>query len=373
MAAPGGVISPEIAVIFRAIDQLSAEVGNMQAAITNFNESVKGIKEGAETVPESTEKVRISMRGVALDLRMISIATAIFRRELGTTNPVIDAMSRGLLILSTSATAALAAVDLLSKAAALSTLGWAGLTAAIKGAGAALIGFLANPIVALVVGIALVIAGIVALIHQMSPAQQAAAYFADEMTRLKQATEDAKLAVETLQYQMEALQIQEQRLRLQEMELEYAIERRGFSTKEEEALLVAVRGRTDEVSMSMARQRLSISETEHAMKGYQMRMADIERTVAALPQWGWAPGYIPEVAARPTPEALPPSPYPYGQRGVPEPIFMARVADLPRRMGAALVSVNISFPGAIFRTAIDIQEEMRKSGEVAASEIRRRL
>jgi len=370
MAAPGGTISPEIEVIFRAVDQLTAEASRMAGAVESFNETVKGLSVTAGEVPAAQEKMRVSMRGVALDLRMISIATAIFRREIGTTNPVIDLMSRGLLIVSTSFTAAFAALDLLNKATMLQGVALASVSAKIASFGSTIISFLTNPLTLAAIAVLAAISAVIMLVQHFSPAQVATRYFAAEMERLKKATEDAKLAMEVLQYQMDSLQITQQRLRIREQEIEYAIRRRGYATADETAELAALQAHQDVTSLSMERMRLTTMETEHAMRGYQMRIADVERTIAALPQYGWAPGMVPEVAARPTPEQLLPSPY--GQMGFPEPIIAMRGADLFMERGRN-ISVSISFPNATFSTAFDVRREILNASQEASMEIKRRI
>lgn len=372
MATPGGTISPEIDVIFKAVDQLSAETARMQGAIQSFQESIRGIKDSAAEVPESTERMRISMRGVALDLRMISIAVAIFRRELGTTNPVIDLLGRGLLIVSTSATATLATLDLLNKATSAHGITMAVVASKAATFGTAIVSFLTNPMVLAAAAVIAAVAAVVMLMQHFSPAQVATRYFASEMERLREATDSAKLAMEVLQYQMDSLQITQQRLRIREQEIEYAITRRGYATAAETAELAALQAHQDSTSLSMERFRLKTMETEHAMTGYQMRIADVERTIAGLPEYGWAPGFVPEVVARPTPEQLMPSPY--GQMGFPEPMVAVQAADLFEGGGGGrALAVNISFPNARFSTEIDLRTALRNASEEAAIEIKRRL
>lgn len=370
MAVPGGIISPELDVIFKAIDQLSAETARMQGAIESFSDAVKGAAGATQETGESSEKMRITMRGVALDLRMISIATAIFRREVGTTNPVVELFSRGLLIVSTSATAAMATVDLLQKATVLQGLTMASVTSSLQRFGSAVIGFLTNPITLAAIAVIAAVAAVVTLAQHFSPAQVAARYFADEMERLKQAADDAKSAMEVLQYQMEGLNITQQRLRIREQELQYAIQRRGYATAAETAELAALQASQDVTSLSMEQFRLKTMETEHALRGYEMRTADLEKLISSLPQYGWAPGYVPQVPERPSPEQLMPSPY--GQMGFPEPVIAVKPADIFEKRGRPL-SVLISFPNATFSTSFDVRQALMTASEEASMEIKRRL
>ena len=402
MSAP---INPEIQVILRAVDELSSTINANTEAVRSLTTAYQGATAATVTHGQAQRRTQLSMRRVALDLRMISIATAIFRREIGETNPVVDLFSRGLLIVSTTATATMAVVDLLTNANLKAALSFSAVATAARAAAVAVGTFiLAHPVIIILAAIAV---AIIAIGTALSPATQAARYFRAELKQLERASTDAKLALDVLRYGMEELNITSQIMRIREMEVREMVERRGYATQYEAQLLGNLRANQADVNVEMERQRLISMQTEHTLHGYQMRIEDINRTIKALPSFGFAPGYVPEIEERPPPP-------PYGQAGAP-PTFMAfrttalslpslymrgrgvaggrppfQRAELPeippapmmlrataldmeaeRRTGP--ISVTISLAGAIISTEIDLQAELRRASIEGAMEIKRRM
>jgi len=404
MSAP---INPEVQIIFTAIDQLTQNVAAMTTAVNTLNQSVSGVSSSQKGAQTSVDQHGISMRRLALDFRMISIATSIFRREIGASNPIIDGATKALLIFSTTITMATAVTDLATKANLVSSLSFTALSASIGSATAAAAAFIATPIGAVITAIVAVIAAVVALGTYFAPAAVATRQFQQELDTLKDKAEDTKVAIDRLKYGMEGLQVVNQVLRIQEMEIRNAIDRRGYATKEEEQAIKGLTAVQGGLNLEMEKQRLITMKAEYALHGYELRIDDINRTIKELPSFGFSPGAV---------YTVPEEEEPYGQRGF-APTFLAiRQADVqlpfPRgraretaehqlnvtravleearmgEMGAMLtannmgsatqitgtpIAISISLAGAIISTEIDMEGALRRSAATAALEIKRRL
>lgn len=374
MGYQGPTISPEIALIFTAVDHLSATIENVQQELGQLNQTFEGARRITVTAGQAVHRVGVSMRGVAMDLRMVSIATAIFRREFEITNPTLEAASRSLLIVSTGATAVLATVDLLSKAARIAKMNFTILGTSIAIAGSALVAFIAVA----AAGIAI----IAAISWYFSPAQIAAREYADELASLTEIAEEAKIRLEGLRLEMQALAIQNQILTMAENELARIQEIRSFATEEEEATTRALKFAKMDVRQETDRGKLAEMEAGLQRNTALTQIKTIEREIAQLPQWR-VPGrpLPPRILGGARPEVGIPGPFlppgRGGQMGFPETymggIRVSDLMDVIGERGERPIHVAISFPGSSFATELDIISAVREAASEGANEILRRI
>jgi len=367
-AAP---INPEIRVVLRAIDELSGTLRANTEAVNELQGSLQGATKTTETFTEKHQSVRMTMRGVALDLRMISIAVAIFRREMEETNPVLAGMAEGLLMVSTGLTATFAAGDLAYRASMMISSGFLTATHTVTLFGHAITTSLAT--IGIVIGaIVAVAAAVVWLAQAWSPATRATEYFSGRMDYLKKQVEDAKVAIEGLRLEMEGLTTQQEILRLETMKLEHVQKERGFLTQEEIATMAALESSQERLALGVQEYRTQIAMAEHTTNQWQGELEMINRYIAKLPTMGFQPGYAlgikeEEVFGRPAPP-------PYGQMGFP-PVFNLVTPRTIQTEGARTgqITVSISLAGAQITSDIDLIAALERGGQRAASEIRRRL
>ena len=361
------VINPEIVVIARMIDQISSQAKAIGAALDEVKTKVKDIAPAVKDIEEPTAELGISFSRLALSLRMVSIGTAILRREIGVTNPFLDAMSKAILVTSSVATVSIASIKIMEAAMkAMAYVAAQGVVPSLIAAGAAVKAF--GVAVWAALGPLIVIAAAAVAIERIAwyfgPAQTAARAFAGEIKNLEDAIKDAQTATENLRYEMMGLSIQDQILRIQELELRAAIEQRGFATQAELNTLAAITAHQREVNIEMAQGTLEQQKIERSAFRYKLQLQDIGAAIEALPTYA-LPGVYPEME-------FPERPWrgPYGQMGFPP--GGIRPAQIRGRM-AGMVSVSISFPYATFASDIDVRSAVRAAGEDAAIELKRRL
>ena len=370
MAAP---INPEILVIARMIDEISGTARAISESMKTMGESGKTAAEGIGKVPPKAEETHFSMSRLALSLRMLSISSSIFRREIGGLPPALDAMSRGVMLVATFMTGAVASVQLFTMAnRILSGVLGVQLPLSFVAAKTAGVGFFATidlmlgPVGWAIIAVISLAAAIASIVTYFSPAQQATRAYAAEIDGLNRAIETTKSSIQGLQFAMEALGIQDQMLLVQQIQIEAAIKKRGYATEGEKATLSAIAAHQDEVNISLEDYRLSLMIAQHAQEGFENNLEKINKAISDQPSFGIAPpGSVPWA------HELAPT---YGQAGFP-PAYMAfKAADIRMGGGGAKgVSVNISFPNARFSTDIDLQRALRNAGQEAAIEVKRRL
>lgn len=375
------VISSFVEIIFRAIDQLSDQAHSMVGAMRDFRTETVAAAQAAKDHVEETGKLGISMRGVALDLRMISIAIAIFRREVGTTNPIVDMLSRGLLVLSTAATATIASIDLLQKYNVLAAGGFASLAASAKSALASIAAFVVtHPILILIAALA---AAVIALGFAFSDQAITTRAYRSEMESLEKTIEDAENALKGLRLEMEELQIQNAALRIQEMEIQHAIAMRGFATEEEGRTIDALTIAESYLNYELAKQALHEKTLQHEANLSKAQLDAINKDIQSRPAFGFdLGGRIQDFfwqlfggQGESPLKGFPRAPWapwaPPGQAGFYSPPSITS-RDLAR-MGGGFVSIAISFPHATFATGIDIESAIKRGAAEAAIEVRRQL
>jgi hypothetical protein len=367
MAAP---ISPEIRVYLRAIDELSGTLNTNTEAVQQLTNAISGAGKTTEAFGKSQMDTRMTMRGVALDLRMISIATAIFRRELGDTNPVLSGLAQGLLMVSTGLTATFAAADLMWRASQMLATGFLTATHSVHLFGIAITTSLAT-VGIVIFAIVAAAAAIMWLVQAWSPATRAAEYFAGRMTYLKEQVEDAKVAIEGLRLEMEGLTTQQEILRLETMKLEHVQRERGYLTETEIATMAALESNQERLTLGVQEYRTQVAMAEYTTNKWQQQLDAINRYIASLPQYGLDPFFSHGI--NDTDVFTTPAPPPYGQMGFPPTATVSPKGLETAGVRSRAINVTITLPGAVISSNVDLIEALAQGGEQAANEVRRRL
>ena len=300
-----------------------------------------------------------SVRGLLLDLRMFSFGVRTLRREFGDTNPALEAMSQGLLVLAASGTMVISGMSLIRKViggvrsgytqlafqtvafAAKTTLATISVTALAAGA-------------AVLVGIPLLM-WINDQVSGMAALRQQAKALAADMRMLD-------VEIETLTMSQERFNLGMSALSLQMMKLKQAIDLQQSGTEAMEAAYAVmsaemVNARIQAAQTGVALQLLGIIEKEGAATAEDIARRKRAKQLTRYNIGGYEEELIFQAMKR---EGI--------TEGRPSMQSMQAVAggQTARGLGmASAPSITINFPNAQFNTEGDIEGAIMSGAEKA--------
>ena len=293
----------------------------------------------------SGRKFGSGVRGTLMSLRMFSFAVRTLRRELGDTNPIIEGISTGLILVSSTLTGLTAAGDLANKATKALGGGMAGLSASVTS--------LSTTLVTLAPVIAVILATFILL-------SRVAMWFdmATGIDVVRRASKALSLDIKTLKNDIEVLNreqdafnigMSETALQMRKLKQAIDLQQSGTEALEDQLGVLAAEYenagiKADEMGLSLKRQTLLEKELTEAQNESARIMAakrkaganpfiSEEAALLAYQNIGWKPG-----DPNPSPDAF--------ARGKEQSSYGATQAQR--------AEIVFNFPNAVFNNVADV-------------------
>lgn len=339
MSAPGGGPNLTVRVLFSIdVKAQTQEAAAMTAELRKMGDVSIQTGDILVNMNQATRSTGYSLRRTLLDLRMFSFAVRTLRREFGSTNPIVDAASSALLIVSAAATGTMTAYSMLTQAQRALSAGTVTAAATMAGLKTGMTALLAVakalwPVWVILGGL---IAGIAIgeYVSGIDSIQRSIKGWKEEVEDLGRSMRDLNLEMGLQNEEMQYYQ-------LWVSNVERAIAKQGYETEAQTRSLEYLNQQLEAGQYEYRRMGYEASVTQNRVAGLTVEMEKGQEEIKAIRgramgvwdprNWGGGRGAMPG----------------YGGGG------------------GAQVTINI--PGAIFNNISDVVSTLQQAGAAAAA------
>jgi hypothetical protein len=331
------------------VQQLQQTLGTAAPTIININ--------------NQTRAWSATTRRLLLDLRMFSFAMRTLRREFGVTSPIVEAATRGLIVISAVATGAVAGFDMLRRIQTMLTGSTVGLSAAMASLKAGAAGLMAvlSALWPVLVVLASVIGGI-KLFEWLTGIQGVQS----AMKQWKKDVEDLNASLKDLRYEQSLVSEEMQYYQYWLDNVEYAEEKMGYATEEMTRMQGYLNQQLKSSQRDLSALTWEMTTVTNRAAGLERATEDAQEAIQRHRRGALGALVNPQFWLSFPQNVM-------GGLGMLGGMLGGGREQVPRNVtpagGGGLVQVQISFPNATFHTQEDVEAALERGGEAAGQRL----